>query len=114
MRAAIGWLELGNHAEAGEEIARIAPEMLEHPDVLEVRWMICAAGCRAQPRSVSWSRAMCSTTNDFVDVIDTKFMRGAECNPGCKKFANRVVGKCGGIPWVFVVGLSGSFDASDV
>jgi hypothetical protein len=27
--AAIGWLELGNPAEAGEEIARITPEMLE-------------------------------------------------------------------------------------
>jgi Flp pilus assembly protein TadD len=44
LRAAIGWLELGNHLEAGEEIARIAPAMLEHPDVLEVRWMVCAAG----------------------------------------------------------------------
>jgi hypothetical protein len=44
LRAAIGWLELSNHVEAGEEIARIAPAMLEHPDVLEVRWMICAAG----------------------------------------------------------------------
>lgn len=44
--AAIGWLELGNPAEAGEEIARVSPEMLDHPDVLEVRWAICAAGQR--------------------------------------------------------------------
>ena len=44
VRAAIGWLELGNAAEAGEEIARVAPEFLEHPDVLDVRWMVCAAG----------------------------------------------------------------------
>jgi Flp pilus assembly protein TadD len=44
LNAAIGWLELGNHVEAGEEIARIAPELLEHPDVLEVRWDICARG----------------------------------------------------------------------
>ena len=44
LRAAIGWIELGNHAEAGEEIARIPPEFVEHPDVLDVRWSICAAG----------------------------------------------------------------------
>jgi hypothetical protein len=44
VRAAIGWLELGNAAEAGEEIARVAPESLNHPDVLDVRWMVCAAG----------------------------------------------------------------------
>jgi len=44
LRAAIGWLELGNHVEAGEEIARITPEFLNHPDVLEVRWSICAEG----------------------------------------------------------------------
>jgi len=44
--AAEGWLELGNSAEAGEEIARIAPAHLDHPDVLEMRWAICAAGER--------------------------------------------------------------------
>ena len=44
LRAAVGWLELRNHVEAGEEIARMAPESLNHPDVLEVRWEICAAG----------------------------------------------------------------------
>ena len=44
LRAAIGWMELGNHVEAGEEIARIGPEFVEHPEVLDVRWAICAAG----------------------------------------------------------------------
>ena len=44
LRAAIGWLELGCPVEAGEEIARISPESLNHPDVLEVRWTVCAAG----------------------------------------------------------------------
>lgn len=44
VRAAIGWLELGSVADAGEEIARIGPEFLEHPDVLDVRWMVCAGG----------------------------------------------------------------------
>ena len=47
--AAVGWLELGNPAEAGEEIARVDPAYLEHPDVLELRWQICAAGRRWQP-----------------------------------------------------------------
>ena len=44
LRAAIGWMELGNPTEAGEEIARITPELMEHPDVLDVRWSVCAAG----------------------------------------------------------------------
>ena len=44
LAAAVGWLELGNASEAGEEIARISPGLLQHPDVLEVRWQICAAG----------------------------------------------------------------------
>jgi len=40
--AAIGWLELGNPAEAGAELARISSAQQEHPDVLEVRWSISA------------------------------------------------------------------------
>ena len=44
LKAAVGWLELGNHAEAGEEIARVSAANLDHPDVLEVRWAICAEG----------------------------------------------------------------------
>ena len=38
--AAIGWLELGNLAEARAELAQISPARQEHPDVLEVRWAI--------------------------------------------------------------------------
>lgn len=44
LRAALGWLELGNHDEAGREISRINPDQLNHPDVLEIRWRICAEG----------------------------------------------------------------------
>jgi len=44
LSAAVGWLELGNHVEAGNEISRITPAHLDHPDVLEVRWRGCAAG----------------------------------------------------------------------
>jgi tetratricopeptide (TPR) repeat protein len=40
--AAIGWLELGNLSEAKAELAQISPASQNHPDVLEVRWMLCA------------------------------------------------------------------------
>ena len=40
--AAIGWLELGNPAEARSELAHISPAQQEHPDALEVRWSIAA------------------------------------------------------------------------
>src|SRR5215475_8175914 len=46
LSAAVGWLELGNPAEAAEEIARLSQEALNHPDVLEVRFSICATGQR--------------------------------------------------------------------
>jgi hypothetical protein len=46
LSAAVGWLELGNPAEAGDEVARISPAALNHPDVLEVRFTVCAAGQR--------------------------------------------------------------------
>jgi hypothetical protein len=42
LRAAMGWLELGNHQEANEEFKQIAPALQVHPDVLEIRWEICA------------------------------------------------------------------------
>ena len=42
LQAAQGWLELGNHLEANEELEQITPELRAHPDVLEVRWHIYA------------------------------------------------------------------------
>jgi|SRR6266850_1002457 len=51
LQAALGWLELGNPSEAGEELARLSPEALDHPDALEVRWQICAL-------SSSWDAAV--------------------------------------------------------
>jgi tetratricopeptide (TPR) repeat protein len=42
LEAAQGWLELGNYAEANEELERIAPPLRAHADVLEVRWHIYA------------------------------------------------------------------------
>lgn len=48
LRAAEGWLELGNPTEAGAELAAIAPHAQAHPDVLEVRWQVLAATRRWQ------------------------------------------------------------------
>ncbi|MEW6158846.1 MAG: tetratricopeptide repeat protein [Verrucomicrobiota bacterium] len=42
LRAAEGWLELGNGAEAKTELAYISANLLNHPDVLQVRWEIHA------------------------------------------------------------------------
>jgi predicted Zn-dependent protease len=40
--AAMGWLELGNVAEAQAELAQVSAAQQEHPDVLEVRWSLAA------------------------------------------------------------------------
>jgi tetratricopeptide (TPR) repeat protein len=39
-QSAIGWLELGNHLEANEELEQIRPQWRAHPDVLALRWQI--------------------------------------------------------------------------
>ncbi len=43
LQAAHGWLELGNHIEANEELEKITARLRVHPDVLELRWRIFAA-----------------------------------------------------------------------
>src|SRR5947208_1103828 len=42
LQTAQGWLELGNHVEANEELDKITPLLRTHPDVLELRWQIYA------------------------------------------------------------------------
>ncbi len=39
---ALGWLGLGNAAEAEAELGQVRPAQRQHPDVLEVQWLICA------------------------------------------------------------------------
>jgi tetratricopeptide (TPR) repeat protein len=39
--AASGWLDLKNPAEARNELDQVSAEAQKHPDVLEMRWMIC-------------------------------------------------------------------------
>jgi len=40
--AAIGWLELGVPSEAEAELAHVSAARQNHPDILEVRWVILA------------------------------------------------------------------------
>lgn len=40
--AAVGWLELGNHAEARVELGKLGVDQFKNPDVLEVSWLIDA------------------------------------------------------------------------
>ena len=43
LNAALGWMELGAHADAVGELKFIRPKYEQHPDVLEVRWAVHAA-----------------------------------------------------------------------
>lgn len=42
VNAAVGWLELGNPAEAQTELNQVSEEYAGHPEVLEVQWQIFA------------------------------------------------------------------------
>jgi predicted Zn-dependent protease len=42
IQAATGWLELGDHREANEELKRVAPSSCSHPHFLDALWQICA------------------------------------------------------------------------
>src|SRR6185437_6344014 len=42
LKAALGWLELGDHLAADGELEKIAPQLRARPDVLAVRWQIYA------------------------------------------------------------------------
>jgi Flp pilus assembly protein TadD len=46
LNAAMGWLELGLHAEAAAELDQISPPRQRHPDVLEARWALLAQASR--------------------------------------------------------------------
>ncbi len=41
--AAVGWIELGNLAEARAELGQLSAAQQENPDVLELRWSIAAS-----------------------------------------------------------------------
>lgn len=60
LNAVLGWLELGNIAEAREELNRIGPAMQARPDLLEVRWILDA-------RQEDWQEAL-RTAERLVDA----------------------------------------------
>src|SRR5215468_7929556 len=43
LNAAEGWLGLGNWADAEQELEAISPQGQGYPEVLQVKWAICAA-----------------------------------------------------------------------
>jgi predicted Zn-dependent protease len=42
LSASLGWLGLGSIAEAKAELRQVGRAFQNHPDVLELRWLICA------------------------------------------------------------------------
>lgn len=44
LRAAEGWLGLGDWKSAEEELEGLAPQLQAHPIVLKLRWEICVSG----------------------------------------------------------------------
>ncbi len=48
LRAASGWLDLGNPREAAAELQQLSAAARMHPATLEVLWRICAANRRWQ------------------------------------------------------------------
>lgn len=49
LSAALGWIELGNPAEALVELERVSPDNRSHPAVVELRWMALAELKRWEP-----------------------------------------------------------------
>ena len=57
--AAAGWYELRNFVEARAELESVSPENQNHPAVLDLRWMICAA-------QANWNDALRAAQNLIV------------------------------------------------
>ena len=65
LRAAMGWLELGNNEEAKADIAKIAEGLRKHPDVLEVLWMI-------QATEDDWTAAL-ATARSLIQIEPNRY-----------------------------------------
>src|ERR1044071_1726377 len=65
VRAAQGWLELGDYLSADAELDEITPELRAHPDVLKVRWGVYSDGIRC---------AMLPFCDRVVRVPRTKYL----------------------------------------
>jgi hypothetical protein len=79
VRAAEGWLELGNPHEATQELVQIRPRFRAHPDVLLVRWHIFA--CTSQwDKCLVLARALAEgaphDARSWIALAETFFKRG--------------------------------------
>ena len=94
LEAAHGWLKLGDHVAAFDELEKIEPKLRGHPDVLEVRvdiyakagkWDYCVeigdalvrvalsgfrAGSSVPTPCISWGRRMKPTTHCTMACIN--------------------------------------------
>jgi tetratricopeptide (TPR) repeat protein len=61
LRAADGWLLLGNEVEANADLERIDPQFRAHPDVLEIYWQLYA-------RAQKWKA--CMDIAEAIIVLD--------------------------------------------
>ena len=57
VRAALGWLELGNAKEARAELSDLSEAAKIHPDVLEILWAICSEA-KDWEEALSWADAL--------------------------------------------------------
>ncbi len=64
LSAAIGWLELGNPSEATQDLEKISPALLVHPEVLEVRWQIHA-------KALQWEKCV-EVAREFTEIAPKK------------------------------------------
>lgn len=64
LSAAVGWIELGNHLEANEELEKITPKLRAHPHVLTVRYQIYAAAKK-------WTEAE-TISRTLVEMVPTE------------------------------------------
>ncbi len=66
LKAAQGWLDLGNFIEAGAELEKISADGRAHPEVLQARWRLCA-------KAGQWEAALEIATNLTQTTPDQLF-----------------------------------------
>ncbi len=65
LNAAQGWLALGNPIEAGAELEKISAGSRAHPEVLQVRWRLCAKAGQWEA-GLEIATALTRTTPDLI------------------------------------------------
>jgi tetratricopeptide (TPR) repeat protein len=69
LEAAEGWLELGNHIAANDELERITPNLRSEPRVLEMR-------CRVYSKAGQWQSVL--IISEAICALDPKHTLGWE------------------------------------